>query len=256
MASPVQAPPPLQRPRSFAGPVVLIILGTVLLLATMGVVQSEPLLRWFGSYWPALIILWGVIKLIEHHRAEREGVRPRGIGAGGVLLLIMLIIFGLAATQASRVNWRELGDEINMDQNDCRGWPSWFGHCYSYDDQLQQDFPAGSSLRVVSNRGAVTVTPSDENQIHIVVRKRVSAHDQSDADKWNAGTKPQITTSGSILILNANTEGAGDHWIATDMDVSIPRKASVVISARRGNVSVTGRDGDTVASIVKFHFPT
>jgi len=248
MASPVQAPPPLQRPRSFAGPVVLIILGTVLLLATMGVVQSEPLLRWFGSYWPALIILWGVIKLIEHHRAEREGVRPRGIGAGGVLLLIMLIIFGLAATQASRVNWRELGDEINMDQNDCRGWPSWFGHCYSYDDQLQQDFPAGSSLRVVSNRGAVTVTPSDENQIHIVVRKRVSAHDQSDADKWNAGTKPQITTSGNILILNANTEGAGDHWIATDMDVSIPRKASVVISARRGNVSVTGRDGDTEVS--------
>src|SRR5207302_691265 len=244
MASPVQAPPPLQRPRSFAGPVVLIILGTVLLLATMGVVQSEPLLRWFGSYWPALIILWGVIKLIEHHRAEREGVRPRGIGAGGVLLLIMIIIFGLAATQASRVNWRELGDEINMDQNDCRGWPSWFGHCYSYDDQLQQDFPAGSSLRVVSNRGAVTVTPSDENQIHIVVRKRVSAHDQSDADKWNAGTKPQITTSGNILILNANTEGAGDHWIATDMDVSIPRKASVVISARRGNVSVTGRDVD------------
>src|SRR6266566_1879035 len=248
MASPVQAPPPLQRPRSFAGPVVLIILGTVLLLATMGVVQSEPLLRWFGSYWPALIILWGVIKLVEHHRAEREGVRPRGIGAGGVLLLIMLIVFGLAATQASRVNWRELGDEINMDQNDCRGWPSWFGHCYSYDDQLQQEFPAGSTLRVVSNRGAVTVTPSDDNQIRVVVRKRVSARDQSDADKWNAGTKPQITTSGNILILNANTEGAGDHWIATDMDVSIPRKASVVISARRGNVSVTGRDGDTEVS--------
>src|SRR5438552_3969884 len=160
----------------------------------------------------------------------------------------MLIVFGLAATQASRVNWRELGDEINMDQNDCRGWPSWFGHCYSYDDQLQQEFPAGSTLRVVSNRGAVTVTPSDDNQIRVVVRKRVSARDQSDADKWNAGTKPQITTSGNILILNANTEGAGDHWIATDMDVSIPRKASVVISARRGNVSVTGRDGDTEVS--------
>src|SRR5207245_9174216 len=90
--------------------------------------------------------------------------------------------------------------------------------------------------------------PSDENQIHIVVRKRVSAHDQSDADKWNAGTKPQITTSGSILILNANTEGAGDHWIATDMDVSIHRKASAVISARRCNLLATGRDGDAEVS--------
>src|SRR5207237_8948687 len=97
MASPVQAPPPLQRHRSFAGPVVLIILGTVLLLATMGVVQSEPLLRWFGRYWPALLILAGVIKLIEHHRADREGCRPRGIGVDGWVLLIMLIIVLLAA---------------------------------------------------------------------------------------------------------------------------------------------------------------
>lgn len=251
MASPVQAPPPVQRRRSFAGPVVLIVLGIVLLLATMGVLQWEPLLRWFGSYWPALIIIWGVIKLVEHHRAEREGVRPRGIGAGGVLLLIMLIIFGLAATQASRVNWRDLGDRIPLGENDSEGfgcYGSWFGHCYRYDDQLQQDFPAGNSLRVVSDRGAVTVTPSDDNQIHIVVRKRVSAHEQSDADKWNAGTKPQITTSGNVLILNANTEGAGDHWIATDMDVSIPRKAPVVIAARRGDVSVTGRDGDAEVS--------
>src|SRR5690348_13306073 len=200
MASPVQAPPPLHRRRSFAGPFVLIILGIVLLLATMGVLQWEPLLRWFGSYWPALIIIWGVIKLVEHHRAQREGVRPRGIGAGGVLLLIMLIIFGLAATQASRVNWRELGDYIPFDENDSEGfgcYGSWFGHCYRYDDQLEQEFPAGSSLRVVSDRGAVTVTPSDDNQIHIVVHKRVSAHEQSDADKWNAGTKPQITTSGN-----------------------------------------------------------
>jgi DUF4097 and DUF4098 domain-containing protein YvlB len=244
MASPVQAPPPLLRRRSFAGPVVLIILGTVLLLATMGVLQWEPLLRAFGTYWPALIILWGVIKLVEHQRALREGVRPRGIGAGGVFLLIMLIIIGLAATPISHVNWRELGDQMNFGENDC----SWFGHCYSFDDQFQQEFPAGNSLRIIDDRGAVTVNPSDDNQVHVVVRKRVSARDQSDADKWNAGTKPQFTTSGNSLILNANTQGAGDHWVATDMDVSVPRKAAVVISTRHGDVSVTGRDADTEVS--------
>src|SRR6266480_3980414 len=107
MASPVQGPP-LQPPsmptsirrqrRSLAGPVVLILLGVVLLLTTMHVLQPQPLLRWFGTYWPALIILWGVIKLVEYQQAQKEGVRPSGIGAGGVLLLIFLIVFGMSAT--------------------------------------------------------------------------------------------------------------------------------------------------------------
>ena len=91
MASPVQTPPPmppLQPPprhrRSVAGPVVMILLGLVLLLTTMRVLHPQPLLHWFGTYWPALIILWGVIKLVEYQQAQREGTRPAGIGAGGV----------------------------------------------------------------------------------------------------------------------------------------------------------------------------
>ena len=91
MASPGQTSPPIQQPpppqqqrprRSIAGPVVLILLGVVLLLTTMRVLHPQPLLHWFGTYWPALIILWGVIKLIEYQQAQREGTRPAGIGAG------------------------------------------------------------------------------------------------------------------------------------------------------------------------------
>ena len=103
MASPVQAPPPMQpiqpprQKRSVAGPVVLILLGVVLLLTTMRVLQPQPLLHWFGTYWPALIILWGVIKLVEYQQAQREGTRPQGIGGGGVVLLVFLIVFGMSA---------------------------------------------------------------------------------------------------------------------------------------------------------------
>ena len=52
----------------------------------------------------------------------------------------MIIFFGLLATQASRVNWDELRDHINVGDTDL----PWFGHSYSYDDQLTQDFPAGA----------------------------------------------------------------------------------------------------------------
>ncbi len=239
MASPVQVPPPRRR-RSLAGPVVLIVLGIVFLLGTMGVLHWYMLGTWFAHYWPVLIILWGIIKLIEYQQAQREGTRPSGIGAGGVFLLIVLIVFGLAATQASHFNWGEIRDNIDLGDSD---FPL-FGHTYSYDDQLQQAFPAGASLHVDDIRGAVNISSSDGNEIKVVVRKRINAESQGDADKWNAGTKPQITVSGNTVSLNANNQGAGDHWVTTDMDVSIPRKAAVVLSSRRGDVNVTGRDGD------------
>ncbi len=248
MVSPVQIPPPMQqqqyqpqRPRrSIAGPVVMILLGVVLLLTTMHVLQPQPILRWFGTYWPALIILWGVIKLVEYQQARREGTRPAGIGAGGVLLLIFLIMFGMSATQASRFNWDEIRDRINLGDDDI----TLFGHNYNYEDQLQHDFPAGSTLHIVSERGAVNVSVSDDNQIHVAAHKRINADNQADADKFNPATRPLINVSGNEVTLSAHTQGAGDHAVTTDMDITVPRKAPVVISSRRGDVSVIGRDGD------------
>jgi Putative adhesin len=237
---PMQPPIPPRRRRSVAGPVVLIILGVVLLLTTMHVLHPQPLLHWFGTYWPALIILWGVIKLVEYQQAQREGTRPQGIGGGGVVLLVFLIIFGLSATQATRFNWDEIRNHMDMGDEDF----TMFGHNYSYDDQLQQDYPAGSSLRITSERGAVNLTVSDDNQIHVAAHKRINADNQAEADKFNPATKPQITASGNVVTLNANTQGAGDRTVTTDLDVSVPRNVPVVISTRHGDVSVLGRDGD------------
>jgi DUF4097 and DUF4098 domain-containing protein YvlB len=206
----------------------------------MRVLHPEPLLRWFGTYWPALIILWGVIKLVEYQQAQKEGTRPAGIGGGGVVLLIFLIIFGLSATQASRFNWDEIRDHINLGDDDL----ALFGHNYSYDDQLQQDFPPGGSLRITNDRGAVNLTVSDDNRIHVAAHKRINADSQQEADKFNPATKPQINASSHVITLNANTQGAGERSVTTDLDVSVPRKVPVVISTRHGDVSVLGRDGD------------
>src|ERR1700721_4379014 len=101
MASPVQIPPPRYR-RSFSGPVILIAIGTVFLLGTMGVLDWRNLGHWFAHYWPVLLILSGVIKLVEYQQAQRQGTRASGITAGGVVLIIFIVVVGLIATQASR----------------------------------------------------------------------------------------------------------------------------------------------------------
>ena len=60
------------------------------------------------------------------------------------------------------------------------------------------------TLKVVNNHGAVNVHASDDDKITVVVRKRVGADNQGDADKYNTETKPTITTMGGLVTVNAN----------------------------------------------------
>ena len=247
MSNPVQYPvqpplPPRPRRRSFAGPFVLIVIGIVFLLGNMHLLSWMRLGTLFARYWPALLILWGVIKVIEYQQAQREGVPARGIGAGGVMLIVAVVFFGLIATQAERAreHWPSIREQFNIDDGD---FDNIFGETYNFNDHLDQDIPPSvTSLRVNDDHGAVRVSAATDNKLTVVIRKRVGADNQSDADKYNKQAAPTLTAAGNVLILDANTHAAGDHPVQTDLDISIPRKMEVHITARRGDVSVTGRD--------------
>jgi DUF4097 and DUF4098 domain-containing protein YvlB len=208
----------------------------------MGVLELEQVFTWFAHFWPALLILWGIIKLIEYQQASRSGARSGGIGAGGVFLIIFLVVVGLASTSLSRVNWEPIRRGFNNG-----GEPFW-GHRYNFTDDIQQAFPAGGTLKVTNEHGAVNVNASDDDQIHVAVHKRISADRQDQADRWDKQTRPQLTVSGLTVALDANTKGAGDHWVNTDLDVSLPRKAVITISSRQGDISVMGRDGNATVT--------
>ena len=246
MASPVIPPPPMppapRPPRSIAGPVVLIIIGLVFLALTMGVLNRYAMWMMFARYWPALLILWGVIKLIEHEQAKRAGLPSRGIGAGGIFLLIFLVLIGLMATGVSRVNWGNIRDHIQFGDQDFD--EIFGGSTFDYSDELSQTFPKGGSLHINDDRGTITVNVGDGDTIKVSVRKKVHAEKQQDADNYNARTKPQITVVDKNVTLTANTEAVGDKGVNTDMDVYVPRNTDLVITSRRGDVTINGMNGN------------
>jgi DUF4097 and DUF4098 domain-containing protein YvlB len=241
MASPnvyPQAPPPPYRYRSIAGPLVLIVIGMVFLLRNFGF--RVPVWHWLGHWWPLLLILFGVIRLIEHSMASHGGYRRAGLGAGTILLLILIVVVGLSAHYSSDIDWGGVRDQIQLDDD----LPGLFGSAYTFDDTLQQAFPAHGSLRVVCDHGTLNVSPTEDNTLRVVVHKKVYAGSQSDANKYNDGTKPQITVTGSSVLLNANTNGAGEHSVESDMDIFVPRDAALDIASKRGDVTVNGRKAD------------
>ena len=64
------------RPRSLFGPIFLIAIGVLFLLRSMGYISMRAFWPWFAHYWPVLLIVWGVVTLVEHLVARRQG-RPR-----------------------------------------------------------------------------------------------------------------------------------------------------------------------------------
>jgi DUF4097 and DUF4098 domain-containing protein YvlB len=249
MASPTTSapPPPLPPPvvyrrRSLAGPAILIVVGVLFLLGNLGYISWGRLGYFFARYWPVLIILWGLIKLAEHYDAQRHGYRPRAFGFGGVMLLICLVIFGLGASSAWHYRG-PIGEAIGTLPDD--GEFTLFGNPYNYTDELQQSFPAGAGLRVVSDRGEVRLIPWDEDKIKISVQKKVIADSQSQADKVNAATRPTISVAGDLVTVSANTAGApGNHHVDTNLEIYLPRKAAAEISTAHGTVAVHDRTGE------------
>lgn len=238
MASPMM--PPTPRPhRSIAGPVVLILMGVLFLCGTMGILEIHSLGRLFARFWPALLILWGVIKLIEYEQAKRLGQPARGIGVGGVFLMLFLIVTGLIATQAARLNWKDIGEHIQI--GDDEGLDEIFGgSTFNYSDELSQEIPAGGSLHVTDERGTITINVADTKTMKVSVRKKVRAEKEQDAENYNSKTKPQITVADKIVTLNANTQGAGDKGVTTDMDIYVPVNTSLTITSGRGDVTIAG----------------
>jgi DUF4097 and DUF4098 domain-containing protein YvlB len=245
VASPVTPLTPIPPPRphrSIAGPVVLILMGVLFLLGTMGIMDIHHLGSLFARFWPALLILWGVLKLIEYEQAKRYGQPVRGIGVGGIFLMFFLIVAGLIATQASKVDWKNLGEHIQL--GDDEGLDEIFGgSTFNYSDELSQDIPAGSTLHVNDDRGTVTINVGEGKTMKVSVRKKVRAEKQEDADRYNTSTRPQITVADKVVTLNANVQGAGDKGVTTDMDIFVPRNSDLVIVSRRGGVTVNGMNG-------------
>ncbi|MBV8206417.1 MAG: DUF4097 family beta strand repeat protein [Acidobacteria bacterium] len=239
---PPAAPVPPYRHRSLAGPVILILVGVLFLLANSRVIGWSHLWFWYGRWWPVLIILWGVIKLVEYYRAREGGYRMRGVGLGGAFLLFWLVVLGFAARHSENVNWSDVGPQWDFDLG---------GNGYDFTDEpAPQPVAPNGTVQVVSDSGDIVISTWDEPRIKVVGHKRVTANDQNEANSMADRTRPVISGSPDSLTVNANTEGSGTrsgvmgaHGVTSNLEIFLPKNASVDLSSRHGDVKVRTRAG-------------
>ncbi|HET9182190.1 MAG TPA: DUF4097 family beta strand repeat-containing protein [Candidatus Angelobacter sp.] len=243
MSTPVQRPyygP--RRHRSLFGPVVLIAIGVLFLLRNFGIISTSAFWYWFSDYWPVLLILLGVIRLAEYMWARQSGGPAPRLGALAILFLVFFVIFGLTTTRLTRVDWQGVRDNLGIDDSDAGDFfGGMFGNRYDFSDNFSQPV-AASQLRILANRGDITITASTDKLVHAIIQKALRTDSQEHANRLNSSTNPKLVQQGSVAILDL-TGGDYQHG-EFDLDLQVPPALALSVTTHHGDITVSQRDGN------------
>jgi DUF4097 and DUF4098 domain-containing protein YvlB len=251
--------------RSIVGPLFLLALGVVFLLAQMGKLSYAEAAIWYGRWWPLVLVAAGLVLLAEwaldqQMHARGGAYRGRVLGGGVVVLLVFMAIAGVGS-RASNPAW------MWKDRHFGSGFPGFdvaLGERHDFDDSLSSPIASGGSLLIRNPHGDVTVTgSSDDGQVHVSVHKEAFARTDDGAAVKETQLQPTFSHDGTNLTLNVATVEGGQ----ADLTVQVPRTtmltvradhgdidiqevhAAVSVSANSGDVNLSGIDGAVSAHV-------
>jgi hypothetical protein len=218
------------RRRSLTGPLLLLVIGGLFLWRNLH--PEAPLFDLASQYWPFLLIVWGVLRLIEVVVSpERRGPAFSG---GEVVLVVLICVIGSGMWEG-----RQHGIRFNT------GGLDMFGETFDYPVSAQA--PAASATRITfeNPRGNIRVTGGDAQDVVVNGRKVIRAWNRGDADRTNESTPVEIVPQGDRLLIRSNQERAPDNQrVSDDLEVTVPRGMTVEARTRNGDFEVSDVKGD------------
>jgi len=200
-----------------------------------------PLLRravvLFADYWPLLLVLWGVVKVYQRF-AQPSRTR---VGAFEIVLLILVVITGLSFSAGRRLleEWsgEKLEDMVGFSTVSLVGAPA-----HRFSGEARFDPGAASEIAIVNPGGYVKVQGGAGTEIEVQFTKRVHHVSESDASAIASGVELDFDASGTVARLTVVLP-EGKTPVECDLNVRLPKGASVAIENRRGPVSAFDIEG-------------
>jgi DUF4097 and DUF4098 domain-containing protein YvlB len=222
--------------RSLTGPLILILIGAAFL--TRNLWQDVPLFRLISLYWPFILIAWGVLRLVEVmvEAARSKPLPTGGLSGGEVALIILLCIIGSGMYAADRhgLHLAPLGTtglEV-------------FGEEFDYHASAQKPVTGAAHVVFENLRGNVRVNGGDEPEIKVEEHKMIRAFNKSDADQADRQSPLEIVVDGDRIVVRTNQDKISHaRRVSCDLDVSVPRNATIEGRGTSGDYDVTDLAG-------------
>lgn len=225
---------------SLVGPLLLILIGVVFLLRNIR--PDLPLLELFVNWWPAVLIAWGALRIVELVASySRQRPLPRsGVTGGEWALIILITIASMSVWSAKRWS-QELPGKIRI------GGVEVFGEAFDYpvSDQTVAAAPQGRVL-IENVRGNTRVTGAGSAEVKVSARKSVRALDREAADRAAGSADLAVQREGdTVRIVHGRDETEGAR-VNVDLEISVPRGSSIEFRGKYGDLEVKDIDGEVV----------
>jgi hypothetical protein len=217
---------PRRRSSSLFPGLLLLFVGLLLLLHNY---RGLDVVVVIGHWWPLILIFWGAVKLYERMAASRAG----DPGSARITPGEVFLVLGLLSL---------LGMVVAIDygrENIPRHFGDW-GNSFEFDLEVSpKSVPADARITIRNGHGDISVRPSDEAQIRISGKKNAKAWNESDAQKAADKVGVEIVQNGEGYEVRPTGAGTGDSRISLDLDVAVPKKATLTIRNEKGAITVT-----------------
>ena len=220
--------------------ITLIVIGGLILARNFG--YSIPIWGYLARYWPALLIVWGLLKLVDYYRFRNTGDRRPLFSAGEVALLVFVIFAGAAVTTAANIS-SDVGRVFDIDGVDL--WDI-TGNNFTFDEHEEAMVPDGSSIDIDNMFGDVDVRPSEGDRVLLDVKKTIRAANKDEAERLSKDFTFSISTDGDRYRIASSRDGIrlSRQRYKSSLTLQVPKSSKLRINNRAGKVKVADLEGD------------
>ena len=244
---------------SLLGALLWIGLGILFLLRNFGIGPDFWSLA--GRYWPALLILLGLGKIIDYF-LHKDSVSIR---FGELVGIFFLILIGFAVTRLSEDRFGRFIRELPIEIGGKSMRPGqWIGESHAFSEEMT--FPLDRPLPVLveNSYGSVSVTPGSDREIHVRLKKVVygdATRARNIADEIRMEAMPEMQGAQTLdpgapkdlgkgspveyFVIRTNREDltGKNYAFNTDLEISIPKNSRLQIKNAFGEVIVAEING-------------
>jgi hypothetical protein len=219
-------------------------LGVIFLLRNFGIGPDVWSLA--ARYWPILLILLGLGKVIDYYR-QKEGVSVR---FGEIIGILFLVLIGTLITKATQSPFGRVFRELPISIGGTPVRPGeWFGTSYTYREEKSYALTTPVPVRIENSYGSVVVTPGSDQEVKVRIRKVVYQNDESRAKQIGAeiqveaGPEGQAEAASFLVKTNRDALASKDYRFNTDLEVLVPPKTEVKVDNSFGEVRAANLEG-------------
>jgi len=211
----------------------LVLIGAGALLLARNPGYDIRFWGYVARYWPALLIVWGVLKFVDYYRFKNNPDKRPLFSGSEVVLLVFVILAGAAVTTAANIGSNvgtifEIGDVDLWDIT---------GNNFTFEEHEEAAVPGGSMIEIANLFGDVEVRPSDTDRVLLDVKKTIRASDRDEAERLSKDFTFSISNDGDKYRVASNRVSSRQRY-KSSLTLQVPKRSALHITNRNGKIEV------------------